>query len=429
MTNKLNKYLWFFLFFYLIYTPEIFLAFGINISSRYIYLFIFLIIFLYQLLSVLMKSERSENQLSIKKKWLLFSSAIVVSSVYVAIIAFFNDYPTRLAQNLFILLQVYVLVRCFNIYTRSREINNPYCAIEVLIKLAAFQGLISLCMFIIPSLKNFALKLYYLGKDENPFISSLRIFGISGEYTFFTPIYHSFLIAVIVYLYLYYKKNFLIFLPFIFIVVALNGRTGLMILAIVLPIIFLLYLFSHLKNIWKSLIFLFLIGIFSFAVLQMLKLYMPETYVWLTNGFNDVINFFRYGEKEGNIGILSNYVLFPEGMDLIFGTGIRLYGNSLGLPHSDIGYINDIYMGGIVYISILYIGILIFLIFSTRKLGKLNSFPYVVICISFLLIANFKGEAMRSGLLLIGIIISQEMITSPSLCENNNLSRINKGNS
>ena len=156
---------------------------------------------------------------------------------------------------------------------------------------------------------------------------------------------------------------------------------------------------------------------------------MPETYVWLTNGFNDVINFFRYGEKEGNIGILSNYVLFPEGMDLIFGTGIRLYGNSLGLPHSDIGYINDIYMGGIVYISILYIGILIFLIFSTRKLGKLNSFPYVVICISFLLIANFKGEAMRSGLLLIGIIISQEMITSPSLCENNNLSRINKGNS
>ena len=45
-------------------------------------------------------------------------------------------------------------------------------------------------------------------------------------------------------------------------------------------------------------------------------------------------------------------MFFPEGMEFVFGRGHRVYGEAAkqaGYTASDIGFVNDMFMGGLIY--------------------------------------------------------------------------------
>ena len=103
---------------------------------------------------------------------------------------------------------------------------------------------------------------------------------------------------------------------------------------------------------------------------------------------------------------MGSFLTFPTGVvHWLFGYGFRLYGTQAmihGYASSDIGYINDLFMGGLLYVVLLYASIFFFIyVTGYRNRGsRILIVPYTMM----LLIANYKGEAMRSGLILTAIL-------------------------
>ena len=89
----------------------------------------------------------------------------------------------------------------------------------------------------------------------------------------------------------------------------------------------------------------------------------------------------------------------------------------MGYNSSDIGYVNDIFMGGMIYIFILYGTVLRFLLRKPAIENFKNKTDYELCMLISkflavaLLVSNFKGEVMRGGIVLL-VAIFLKIVTS-----------------
>ena len=152
---------------------------------------------------------------------------------------------------------------------------------------------------------------------------------------------------------------------------------------------------------------------------NLIKNYYLPTYLWITQSFTEVFAWIKGGENQGTIDTLSKMLLFPNGWGMVFGEGFRLYGNSMGYIHSDIGYVNDMFMGGLIYCTILYITIFRYLAdFKSRTMIMSHKFLLSFMFILSLSIANYKGEALRGGLILLGVVFIKFLLDwDDSVCD------------
>ena len=136
-------------------------------------------------------------------------------------------------------------------------------------------------------------------------------------------------------------------------------------------------------------VLLILVGI----SLTFLKNYKLDTYNFLISGIEDVANFIFYNEKNGNIEtLLENFSDNINVTTFVYGNGHKIQ-NSGDIPnniiffegvYSDMGYLNDIYMGGILYMLLLYIPIMYFLLkkVNTVKISNKEKCIYNILKIS-----------------------------------------------
>lgn len=404
--NKNVKWLkYLLLLFYFIYLPNFLLISGIPIRSE----LVVSIGVIWVWSKILLSKLYGKRLLIYWTSNLRFIYLIILSSsFYFLIIALVNENDPRIIQNSFVLFHLFIIIYLINRVIKVN--NNKEDGIRILLQVAAFQGLLSIATYIFSSLKNIALNLYYLGSEENIFISRLRIFGFSGEYTFFTPVYHGLLLSIIVYLFLFKKKNYLKYFPLIFIASFLNGRTGIIISLFCVMFMIIVYGLINFTKIYKTLFIVIILTIIFIGALSITQVVLPDTYNWILNSFNDIYVLLTQGETVGTIDVLSDMFLLPSGIDFIFGKGLRLYGNELGLPHSDIGYVNDMFMGGIIYVFLQYFGIFLYLFNYKKENRNISNYVLSTILFATFLIANYKGEVARSGLVLIGILITKYLI-------------------
>lgn len=410
--NKRIYYIFYlFITFYFIYTPEFFLSINVPIRSQMItYSFVGYI----GIKILIHKIFNRKIHFKWNKNLSILFIGIVLSAIYFFIIAFGKGYETRFLQNTYILFQVIVILY---LISRLELLGlNRNEKIVFFYNVTLIQGIIVISMLVIPQLKKVALNLYYLGTNENVFISAMRIFGISGDYTFFTPIFHGMMIIIAIYLVLFEKqKKFLFYIPFLVLSTILNGRTGLLIAVIGILLVSLWFLVSKIEKIFITTLLMVTSFLIIYFLIILVSKLSPETYNWLISSFNDVKSLLIEGDKVGTISVLSSMVIFPEGWGLLLGEGFRLYRNNNGIIHSDIGYINDLFMGGIVYTSILYSTILIYIFRFENKITVItNRILFSLILLMTIVIANYKGEASRSGLVLLGIIIMKVLIDDKS---------------
>jgi len=361
-------------------------------------------VFIYRILIF----KKNKRKLTIKTNILFLIVGILISSIYFLLRAFINYNDLRIIQNSFIIIQIIHVIFLIDLmenfgYKRDNMIN-------VLLKLGSLQGIICILMLIVPNFRQLALNLYYLGREENIFISQMRIYGISGDYTFFTPIYHGMLASVAFFYATFKNRRYFVYIPFILVSVFLNGRFGLLIF---LTGIFtlLVYLFYKKKVSIKLAKYLFLLIILIIVFFSLLHSLTPHTYDWIISGFEELLNLIIYNERTGNVQILHDMLFFPNGAGLIFGEGHRVFGSNSGYPYSsDIGYVNDLFMGGLIYVFILYGTIFKFLLKKVDPLldeNKNDRYINEIISIFLvltLIISNYKGESMRSGLILLGAV-------------------------
>lgn len=152
-------------------------------------------------------------------------------------------------------------------------------------------------------------------------------------------------------------------------------------------------------NIFKFKYFLLIPLILAIGIPYMAEKF-PETYEWITDAFVDV---FRSGDsKEGTLETLNSYVFFPEDLQTWFiGEGFsRLHNMS---KNSDVGYVNQIFYGGIIYFILLFC--LYFKIIKRYYRLSTDKIAFVGL-LAAILISNYKGFAFSSNELTRFILIS-----------------------
>lgn len=410
MLKKIDLFFIYFIGFLFIYQP------GVN-NAQAVYYSVYFSLTILIFIALLFSKGRMFTRAIFNKYYLNLFFIFLLASVYFVFRATIAFQETRFIQNTLIILQVISLSMI--IFILDEKFNyNLVQILRFFLNIGMIQSIFGAVMLVFPGFRQLALTLYYAGNPENMFISGARIYGISSDYTFFTPIFHGFLAIIALNLAIKISAKYLYYIPPLLLIILLNGRTGFVVFFVGSIVSILTYMTSNIKYLSRTLVFIMLASILSGVVILLVKQEAPTTFNWLQSGLQDSINFI-HGDYTGNFAKLRDSILFPKGLSFIFGKGFRLYGNNasyFGYPPSDIGYVNDMFMGGLMYVALLYFGIVSFImkIFSSRESDAFlfeKSLSYAGLVT--LVISNFKGEAMRGGLILLMIILMKFMfITS-----------------
>ena len=173
----------------------------------------------------------------------------------------------------------------------------------------------------------------------------------------------------------------------------LNGRTGLL-LGIIGGLLLIAFYFVRFKkvNVFSLIVIItVLFGVVRFVSLN------NHVNNFIVSLFRELYLFFFMNDATGTVEYLTeSHFFLPDGIDFVFGKGFRIYGSDAakhGMAATDIGYSNDMFMGGIVYCILLYgayIRMLISPNLSSDKHEDRVIKVYFVIC---WILANLKGQS------------------------------------
>lgn len=397
MPPRLRLLLIYIYLFVIIYTP----ALGESIIfDKYIVLYILLAIVI---LPYILRRRLSNLTVLRNKNVIIFMLFILLASIYLMIVQVFsgveikNLSDTRIIQNNLInVLIVHVAV----VVDQFKKLQyTKYDALSILAKLATLQGIYAFLSLVFAPLKNISNTLYSLAGGSNSFVFDSRIFGISSDFTFGTPIYHGILAAILLYVAFYSKKTkYLMYIPFVLVTTALNNRTGIVVF-FVLSLFFLMYTAIKRNKITQIFMTIVIMAVMAVTFFNSLKTLSPNTYNFLNSFIEDTQNLVQ-GRPTGNYEVLMNEIdsFKKSNLNIFFGKGYRVYdeaGKTRAGFRSDMGYINDVFYGGIVYMLILYISFIYFVLYREKK------YKYAAVLLLFIVfIVNIKGEIFRSSIVL-----------------------------
>lgn len=285
--------------------------------------------------------------------------------------------------------------------------------LNFLIKVGLIQAIICLLMLIVPFLKNIANIMYIsnvVDYTNSPVygITLYRIYGLTSDFTFATSIFQAMLSSVSMIFFLNSKRVYY-FIAFCLLLFSsiLNGRTGFLITIICIFTGTMLYAIKMRNYKFIPITIVSLIGITLF-----ITLFIDEQWLnWIFSSFREIFTLFSRQNPETTFTTLNEYTFFPRGLFMIFGMGSRVFGD-IGMAligkSSDIGYINDIFRGGLIYILTFYSSIA-GIVYSSIKnelmeINKTQRTLLIVVLLFFLLVSNYKGEAIAGSSILLGFI-------------------------
>lgn len=407
-------------FFYIFYLPK-FTELFFNLRSQYIIVVLFLILCIKRYGHLL----RRGKQTLFEGPLIRWGVSIFLLSLYTLVISIINSHPIRFFQYFFCVIWLCTL------YLFKKTVLEKYLSnrkiLEMILLFGVIQGVICLIMLMFPSIKEVANSLAFLNAERNIFRQEKRLFGISNDYTFFTPCYHGFLTSFCVIYSISYNRKFLFAVPFIFLATFLNNRTGVLICILNLFIVLVILFFSpEIKTKTKLRTISISIGvlILLFFVLMIIKKYNIINYEYTIQGV--------LSSKEYVKELSHNMLYFPTGKAFIFGNGDIQAGvtrTNLGLSsmqQSDIGYVNDMYIGGLLYCVLLYMTNMKFVFTKTlSRIFSVRMFYFDIIIASTLLISNFKGQSMKSGFLIVAMLLIKLIMLDVLKEEKMNNAKIN----
>ena len=223
------------------------------------------------------------------------------------------------------------------------------------------QSLIAIIALISPSVKQRLFTMMVEGHliEEAKYIGEYyrRMYGYSGGLTFGMPALQAFLAMIALYMTINYNKKYCLAIPFLAISAIINARSTIVIFAICLIVI----LFQNNRNyLGKTFRLLVLCLLFTVAIALLMptfKQVSPNTYMWVKKGIGELLLASTGDVSRGYFSYLFNKEkwIFPEGLGMIFGYGIRVMGNDKYGSATDVGFVNDMWFGGIIYIFVVYV--------------------------------------------------------------------------
>ena len=263
-----------------------------------------------------------------------------------------------------------------------------------LIYLAIFQSYISVLMIFIPSVKDFVTTyIIHFGTGNKLLAETLfanRVFGIGSEYLFALPIFQAMMACV--YVSVQEKKNIFFYFNLLCLISSaiFCARTSLFVLLGY-------FIYRCVKNLRKHFFFIIIMAVAVACVLwyALQKLLLVEDIAAVAN----FVRIFK-GEYQGYDMLFDSMLFFPEDIvTWIMGDGTYVFYAS---RNSDLGYVNDIFYGGLVFLllEILSLYALYKRVRRTRFLADVFPFLFLI-----LFVIHYKGSIFSANDFMKGIFL------------------------
>ncbi len=324
-------------------------------------------------------------------------------ALYIMVVTLCNDNALWVAEIQNVHMIIYIIPFCLMIATKCKKAGiDQRDFMTLLVWVAMIQAMIILLSLFWGSMHDVLIDLYLKYADEN--IYSIlnnyryRLYGFSSNMTSYSSYFQAF--AAIICIYRAIEKTYKYYFPALILglTALLNTRTSAILL--IVGIIMCAVLLNKSKVIWRMTIFLILTGALSSIVVVVFQKTNSAGYEWWITEINKITNTIETGDtSRGFIAYFVNPDTWevPENtLQFMFGTGIRVMGGSRYGARTDVGFINDIWYGGIFYTVILYLSIF--------KLMKNTAFKKTVsnenknllwIMYILLLVSNLKGMSFK----------------------------------
>lgn len=401
--NKTSIYIIFLLFF-MMFCPPIIPVINIIIP---IYIFCGIALFV--------KYKKDIKEIFIYSQMKMFFSLFIIFFIYLFIIIIINisvgngvELSNYIIESYrFGLLLLATSTCILYLICNLKKINcKPENLLILLIAAASIESVLTVLSLIFPSVKQFFVEIMLSNTDSKviatkPWEVNQRFFGFANDMLDIFGYGVGILSALPIY-FAIYKKNlkYLLFVPFLLLTVFFNSRTGLIIFAIGLLCSLPTISLKSKKQKVEAILVFFLFIIVSIVAWFVFSKYYPNTIKWIAKDFPSIFEFLFTGKvSEGQVNTATllfseRFWNFPPFPDIIFGTGHTIY-SVKGFANSDVGYVNDLWLCGIVGCLVLY-GAFIYLFFTMWKVSRdrTGKCLAVFIFLSFL-VFQIKASGIR----------------------------------
>ncbi|MGE8204712.1 hypothetical protein ACQKP0_09115 [Heyndrickxia sp. NPDC080065] len=324
----------------------------------------------------------------------IFFTWFITSYLYLGLLI--NGRSDLLVSYVFIIIPLEILPICFVIVYLIKKLNGKKTFSALLIHVGFVQGVISVLAFLIPEIQSWVINRMLSYGYDNVIIglSQHRMFGLSYTFPYSMPIVQGVIACLSIYMGINKNAKYFIFTPFIIFSGIINARISIVIIAIGIVLILLASLKLKLNKKYKIIIAFFAFMILLNPISNIIQKNSSDTFNWLEDGLDQLINLYHgdiSGAYTSYITDKSNYNL-PDGLKLFFGTSERVIRGS-STYQSDVGYINDIWLGGVFYALTLYSYLLIKLnkIRVSLNRRQIDGTLVSLFLVFVIIFSNFKG--------------------------------------
>lgn len=296
---------------------------------------------------------------------------------YVAIIGYLNDNSINyLAGHIYWIISV--IPTCIVIYCMLKKNGyDIYTLLNCCLAAGVVQSILAIIAFISPNIKNQFISSMINGhvfeEETYTYEKLYRLFGYSSGLTFGMPVLQAFLTMLTIYLAVNYKKKYIVIAPFLAFSAIINARTSFVVFIVCAVVILIQRNGDDIKKLTRITALIVLGAVIVSVVLPFLS-NNEDTLKWVNTGFDEIQRFLQGDVEQGYFLYLTNKQrwIFPEGIRWVFGVGARVMGNNKYHSATDIGIVNDMWLGGIVYVVLIYT---LFLKYTKRikEIGKRDS--------------------------------------------------------
>lgn len=297
------------------------------------------------------------------------------------------------------------------VFERNKYTLND--ALKIVIWAGLLQVFLAILAFTIPSAKSLFIAVMQNNVGTaalfDPFQIETRLFGFAGD-MFDRFGYGVGMMSALPVLLAYNtgKLRYLLMVPLFLVAIILNSRTGLLMAAVSCIPLVIATLYKHATNTrrFKSMIagiIMLLVSIFGGSVLinNIYETGNQNIQKYTASNYDSVLKLITGGDVESENDNTAELLFSGRFWELpnnplafIFGTGHSKY-ETEGLTHSDVGYVNDIWMFGLIATALVYV-VFIYFTFTIARFG----IQYRLLAVGFTLtffLYQIKGVALWSA--------------------------------
>lgn len=267
-----------------------------------------------------------------------------------------DNYLVALYKYYMVLVEIPVCCAFVVIYCWKHRFSYDDL-LKILIWVGLIQVVVGGCMIVSPSIKRFLVS--YMQKNNGSSIDKIAPWEYNRRYNAISDCMLDMLgwgLGIISAIPLYIegkgRHKYLIAIPFLILITVANSTTGI-IMFVLMVCIGVLGKLKKISNNKLLIVGMCMVGLVG-AVIAM-KYIVPSTYAWTVNEMKAILGMKTEKVSSYSKVMSSDFRVFPDNIvEFFFGTGHTVY-RAKGFLHSDLGYVNNIWLGGIVGIVIIYL--------------------------------------------------------------------------